>query len=88
MLSIIMKIQSLCFSFIYLLVALAVSSANASPSNSDSLLNESSEAYNNSNFYKSDYLIAKHLGSESPNISNVIKTIHKRKKKANTYILY
>ena len=76
-----MKIQSLCFSFIYLLVALAVSSANASPSNSDSLLNESSEAYNNSNFYKSDYLIAKHLGSESPNISNVIKTIHKRKKK-------
>ena len=33
MLSITMKIKPLCFSFIYLLVALAVSSANASPKN-------------------------------------------------------
>ena len=33
MLSIEMKIKTLCFSFIYLLVALAVSSANASPKN-------------------------------------------------------
>lgn len=81
MLSIKMKIKAVHFSFIYLLVALAVHAANASPSDHYKYLIESENAYKEGDYYKSDYLIAKYLGSENPNISNVIKTIHKRKKK-------
>ena len=81
MLSIKMKIKAVYFSFIYLLVALAVHAANASPSDHNQYLIESENAYKEGDYYKSDYLIAKYLGSENPNISNVIKTIHKRKKK-------
>ena len=81
MLSIKMKIKAVYFSFIYLLVALAVPAANASPSNPENLLAQSSVEYKNSKFYKSDYLIAKYLGSKNPNIRNVINTIYKRKRK-------
>jgi len=81
MLSIGMKIKAVYFSFIYLLVALAVHAANASPLDHNKYLIESENAYKEGDYYKSDYLIAKYLGSENPNISNVIKTIHKRKKK-------
>jgi hypothetical protein len=81
MLSIIMKIKAVYFSFIYLLVALAVNTANASPSDYNQYLIESENAYKEGDYYKSDYLIAKYLGNENPNISNIIQTIHKRKKK-------
>ena len=77
----IMNLKVFCVSFINLLVALAVPAANASPSNPESFLSQSTIEYKNSNFYKSDYLIAKYLATENSNITNVIKTIHKRKSK-------
>ena len=76
-----MNLKVFCVSFINLLVALAVPAANASPSNPENLLSQSTIEYKNSNFYKSDYLIAKYLGTGNSNITNVIKTIHKRKSK-------
>ena len=76
-----MNLKVFCVSFINLLVALAVPAANASPSNPESLLTQSSMEYKNSKFYKSDYLIAKYLGSKNPNIRKVINTIYKRKRK-------
>ena len=76
-----MNLKVFCVSFINLLVALAVPAANASPSNPENLLAQSSVEYKNSKFYKSDYLIAKYLGSKNPNIRNVINTIYKRKRK-------
>ncbi len=61
-----MNLKVFFASFINLLVALAVPTANASPSNPESLLSQSSVEYKNSKFYKSDYLIAKYLGSKNP----------------------
>ena len=55
-----MNLKVFYVSFINLLVALAVPAANASPSNPESLLTQSSMEYKNSKFYKSDYLIAKY----------------------------
>ena len=54
-----MKLKVFFASFINLLVALAVPTANASPSNPESLLAQSFVEYKNSKFYKSDYLIEK-----------------------------
>ena len=56
-----MNLKVFCVSFINLLVALAVPAANASPSNPESFLSQSTIEYKNSNFYKSDYLIAKYF---------------------------
>ena len=60
MLSTKMKIKAIYFSFIYLLVALAVHAANASPSDHYKYLIESENAYKEGDYYKSDYLIAKY----------------------------
>lgn len=76
-----MNLKVFCVSFINLLVALAVPAANASPSNLESLLSQSSIEYKKSNFHKSDYLIAKYLGSENANITDAINTIYDRKTK-------
>ena len=72
--------------FINLLVALAVYSANASPSIENKYLIESEKAYKNGDYYKSDYFIAKHLGFEGANQIKAIETITKRKPKATAYI--
>ena len=71
-----MNLKVFCISFINLLVALAVSTANASPLNPKNLLLQSSIENKKSNIYKSDYLIAKYLGSENENITNAINNIY------------
>ena len=81
-----MNLKVLCVSFINLLVALAVYSANASPSGEDKYLIQSEKAYKDGDYYKSDYLIAKHLGNEYANQVKAIETITKRKPKATAYI--
>jgi len=81
-----MKIKAVYFSFIYLLVALAVHTANASPSYQNKYLIESENAYKEGDYYKSDYLIAKYLGIEGANPLKAIDTISKRKQKATAYI--
>jgi len=82
-----MNLKVLCVSFISLLVALAVNPANASPSsNEDIFLTESKKAYENGDYYKADYLIARHLGSEHSNQLKVIETIDIRKPKPTSYI--
>ena len=86
MLSIKMKIKSPCFSFIYLLVALAVHAANASPSDHYKYLIESENTYKEGDYYKSDYLIAKYLGYEYADQFKAIETITKRIPKATSYI--
>jgi len=81
-----MKIKAVYFSFIYLLVALAVNAANASPSDHYKYLIESEKAYKEGDYYKSDYLIAKHLGYEYADQVKAIETITKRRPKATSYI--
>jgi len=70
MLSRVMKLKVFYFSFINLLVALAVNSANASPSDDFKYLIQSKKAYKAGDCYKSDYLIARHLGHEYANQFN------------------
>ena len=76
-----MSLKVLCVSFINLLVALAVNSANASPYKDENLLLRSIEAYKEKKFYKSDYLIAKYLGDANANRLNAIDAIQKRESK-------
>ena len=71
MLSIIMKIKAVYFSFIYLLVALAVHAANASPSDHYKYLIESENAYKEGDYYKSDYLITKYLSFRNASIKKL-----------------
>ena len=71
-----MNLKVFFASFINLLVALAVPAANASPLNPKNLLLQSSIENKKSNIYKSDYLIAKYLGSENTNITNAINTTY------------
>ena len=81
-----MKLKIFYFSFISFLVALAVNSANASPSDEFKYLIQSEKAYKEGNYLKSDYLIARHLGYEYANQLKAIETIDKRKSKATAYI--
>ena len=60
--------------------------ANASPSNDNEYLIDSEKAYKEGDYYKSDYLIAKHLGYEYANQVKAIETITKRRPKATAYI--
>ena len=76
-----MSLKVLCVSFINLLVALAVNSANASPYKDENLLLRSIEAYKEKKFYKSDYLIAKYLSDANANRLNAIDAIQKRESK-------
>ena len=81
LINVIMNLKVFYVSFINLLVALAVTAANASPSNPENLLAQSSIEYKKSNFHKSDYLIAKYLGSENANMIDAINTVYDRKTK-------
>ena len=81
-----MNLKVLCVSFINLLIALAVNPANASPNYNYQFLIQSEKAYKEGDYYKSDYLIAKHLGYENANQVKAIETITKRRPKATAYI--
>ena len=81
-----MNLKVFCVSFVNLLVALAVNSANASSSNEHRYLINSEKAYKQGDYYKSDFLIAKHLGYEYSNQVKAIETITKRRPKATAYI--
>ena len=52
-----MKLKVVFISLLNLLVALAVNSANASPSDEFKYLIQSEKAYKEGDYYKSDYLI-------------------------------
>ncbi len=81
-----MYLKVFCISFINLLVALAVNSANASPSNEYQYLIESEKAYKNGDYSRSDYLIASYLGKKNANQIKTLETISKRKPRATAYI--
>ena len=81
-----MSLKVLCVSFINLLVALAVNSANASPYDEHKFLTQSETAYANGKHFKSDYLIARYLGDEYANQRKVVDTIDKRIPKPTAYL--
>ena len=81
-----MNLKVFCVSFVNLLVALAVNSANASSSDEHKYLIQSEKAYKEDDYYKSDYLIAKHLGYEYADQVKAIETITKRRPKATAYV--
>ena len=81
-----MNLKVLCVSFINLLVALAVNSANASSYDEHKFLTQSETAYANGKYFKSDYLIARYLGDEYANQRKVVDTIDKRIPKPTAYL--
>ena len=81
-----MKIKSLCFSFIYLLLALAVNTANAQTNPNEKYLDIAKENYINNDFEKGDFNIARYLGQPEANANKTLEIIKYKKPKATSFL--